>query len=208
MPVASQLARIIEEASPQIPNPNPILEQYTTPGDIAARLAVNIKIRGLNNEWISDLGAGTCRLSLALSLVGVDKIIPVDADQRFAGLCIKSYERLGLEPPTYITSWIKADEGPLKPGRIGIIVMNPPFGVQRRGADTEFLLYAMSLQPYMIYAILKTGNESYHNRLAEEKGYRHQVLYREWFPIPASMEHHYSRIRRVRVNVSLFKHVR
>ena len=83
--------------------------------------------------------------------------------------------------------------------------MNPPFGVQRPHADTEMLVYAMSLGARSVYAILKSGNEHYHSRLAEKMGYSFQVLYRERFPLPATMRHHRSRIRRVAVDVVVFE---
>ncbi len=207
MPRVSQVVRLIERVSPPIPNPDPKLEQYTTPGEIAARLAQLVKLHGFIGSSIADLGAGTCRLTLALSLFGASKLVPVDADRRLAKLCLEAYEAASLEPPSYIVSWISRDRGPLSPGSVRVIVMNPPFGVQRRGADTEFLLYAMSISPERIYAILKTGNEEYHTRLAGEHGYRHMVIYTEWFPIPAVMKHHRSRIKRVKVNVSLFKRI-
>jgi len=198
----------VEEAAPPIPAPDPLLEQYTTPGDIAARLAHTVAMRDpLSNARVADLGAGTCRLSLALALYGAPHLTAVDADPRLPLLCISAFESLGLEPPSYLVSMITRAGGPLRPGSIDVVVMNPPFGVQRRGADTVFLAYAMVLGADRIYAILKTGNEDFHTRLAKEYGYRHVVLYRELFPLPATMKHHRSRIRRVEVNVSVFERI-
>lgn len=209
MPRVSRVARLVEELAPPIPNPSPMLEQYTTPGDIAARLANTIMLEGgLGDGIIADLGAGTCRLSLALALYGAERIIAVEADPRLPPLCREAFQRAGLPgPEAYILSWIKPGGGPLIEGRVDTVVTNPPFGVHKRGADTAFLTYAMQLGARLIYAILKTGNEQYHTRLAEKYGYRHRVLYREWFPIPAQMRHHRSRIRRVEVNVSVFERV-
>lgn len=164
--------------------------------------------RVLASSIVADLGAGTCRLSLALALYGAPSLVAVDADPRLPPICMEAFESLGLEPPSYILSIITRAGGPLRPGRVGLVVMNPPFGVQRRGADAVFLAYAMSLGAERIYAILKTGNEGFHTRLAEEHGYRHVVLYRELFPLPATMRHHRSRIRRVEVNVSVFEKIR
>ncbi len=162
----------------------------------------------LSYSIVADLGAGTCRLSLALALYGASSLIAVDADPRLPPLCQRAFESLGLEPPSYLVSMITRAGGPLRHESVGLVVMNPPFGVQRRGADTVFLAYAMGLGAQRIYAILKTGNEGFHTRLAEEHGYRHVVLYRELFPLPATLRHHRSRIRRVEVNVSVFEKIR
>ena len=206
---ASIVARLVEEYSPPIPEPMPMLEQYTTPGDIAARLASNMSLReDLEEASILDLGAGTCRLSLALALYGATRIVAVDVDYRLPPLCIGAFRNAGLPVlDAYIVGRIRPGTRLLVEASFDIIVMNPPFGVQRKGADTEFLVYAMSLRPRRIYAILKTGNEQYHTGLAKKYGYRHRVLYRERFPIPATMRHHKSRIRRVDVNVSVFERI-
>jgi len=202
----SRLARLIEEAVPPIPEPDPALEQYTTPGDIAARLVHTIIMREGAPRRVADLGAGTCRLSLPLLLLGAGSVIAVDADPRLPGYCIGAAEDLGVEERlSYIVSRIIRGSGPLAPGSVDIVVMNPPFGVQTPHADTEIIIYALSLRPRSVYAILKSGNEQYHSRLARSMGYRFRVLYRERFPLPATMRHHRSRMRRVDVDVAVFE---
>ncbi|MEB3807146.1 MAG: METTL5 family protein [Desulfurococcales archaeon] len=209
MPRVSEVARLVERASPRIPDPSPRLEQYTTPGDIAARLANWIALHeDLEFNRIVDLGAGTCRLSIALALYGARYIIGVDADPRLAGYCRKAFSAIGSSSlQGYIVSVIKRGSSLLRQRAVDLVVTNPPFGVQRRGMDTVFLEYAMSLGVERVYAILKTGNEQYHSRLAARHGYSHRVLYRERFPIPATMEHHRSRMRRVMVNVAVFEKI-
>jgi len=203
---ASRLARLIEETVPSIPEPDPGLEQYTTPGDIAARLAHTIVMREGPPRRVADLGAGTCRLSLPLLVLGAGSAVAVDADPRLPRYCLGAAEELGVEERlAYILSWVSRGSGPLAPGSVDIVVMNPPFGVQKPHADTEMILYALSLGPRSVYAILKSGNEQYHSRLARSMGYRFRVLYRERFPLPATMRHHRSRIRRVDVDVAVFE---
>ena len=203
----SRLESLLERMVPPIPEPRPELEQYTTPAGIALRLAQTIAMRsGLDYE-IADLGAGTCRLTAALALLGAEALVAVEADRRLTSYCIMGLERLGVEWTTSIVvGWV--GEGPSGPlARADLVVMNPPFGVQRRGADTVFLAYSFSLRPWRVYAILKSGNEDYHRRLAEEWGYSARILYREWFSLPATMAHHRSRTRRVEVDVYEFEKV-
>jgi len=203
---AARLARLVEEAIPRIPDPDPSLEQYTTPGEIAARLALTIVMREGAPGRLLDLGAGTCRLSLPLLLLGAGSVLAVDADPRLPGLCMEAAARLGVEERiTYVVSHVTRDTGPAARGRVPLVVMNPPFGVQRPHADTEMIVYALSLHPRRVYAILKSGNEHYHSRLARSMGYRFRVLYRESFPLPATMRHHRSRMRRVKVDVAVFE---
>ncbi len=203
---ASQLAILVEKYVPRIPDPDPSLEQYTTPGELAARIALEAAKSFDADARAADLGAGTCRLAAALALAGFEYIVAIEGDPRLPPLCIEGLEHLGVRGRVdIIVSRIASRQGPLAQGSIDLVVMNPPFGVQRRGADRVFLEYAFSLAPQRIYAILKSGNEDFHSRLAEGAGYAMRVLYKEWFPLPATMMHHRSRIRRVLVDVVEFE---
>ncbi|GAB6147617.1 hypothetical protein JCM10135_01580 [Stetteria hydrogenophila] len=63
----------------------------------------------------------------------------------------------------------------------------------------------MSIGAGYIYAILKSGNLDFHARKAERMGYRVILLEKALFPLPAEMEHHASRVRRVAVDVVEFR---
>ena len=199
---AHQLAILVERHVPRIPEPDPGLEQYTTPGELAAMLALTAARSMPPGARAADLGAGTCRLAAALALAGFEEIVAVEGDPRLPPLCRAGLEELGVDDRVgVVNAWITGSQGPLAPGSVDLVVMNPPFGVQRRGADRVFLEYAFHLRPARVYAILKSGNESFHRRLAEGAGYALRVLSREWFPLPATMAHHRSRMRRVLVDV-------
>lgn len=194
----SRLAKILEGTVPKIPDPKGELEQYTTP----AELALKVSLVALRNgrKRIADLGAGTCRIAIAALLLGASKAIAIDLDQRLPSLCIKAAEKLHVaDRLTYVVSRLSAEIGPLN--HIDAIVTNPPFGVRKRGADKEFLLYAMSIKVPIIVAIVKSGNLYFHKRIALNRGYRLRLLWNETFPIPASMPEHRSRIRRVMIDV-------
>ncbi|MFN4046207.1 MAG: METTL5 family protein [Acidilobaceae archaeon] len=201
------LAAILEKAAPPIPEPLRDLEQYTTPSELALSIAQHAKLSGLLDDAIVvDLGAGTCRLALAALMLGAPKAVAVEADHRLAELCVGAAETLGLEGRLqFVTSMVLRDEGPLAPGYNYLVLSNPPFGVWRRGADTEVILYGLRLKPLRMYAILKASTLDYHRGLALKEGYSVEVLWRRLFPIPASMEHHESRIRRVEVNIVCFR---
>ncbi|MEM1873294.1 MAG: RsmD family RNA methyltransferase [Acidilobaceae archaeon] len=202
-----ELARLLEKAAPRIPSPRLNLEQYTTPADLALKLALHAKLSGLLEDGVvADLGAGTCRLALAALLLGASKAVAVEADLRLSSLCLEAARELGVSDRLlFIASRVGRAEGPLARGGPDVILMNPPFGVHRRGSDTEFLLYAFSLEPSRVYAILKSGNLSYHASLSAENGYRARRLWSDRVDIPACMRHHKSRVRRVKVDIICFE---
>jgi len=200
-----RLALLLSKLSPPIPNPRADLEQYTTPAELALRAALRAITIGGPTASYADLGAGTCRLSLALALLGAGRVAAVEFDERLCSICLSAIVDSGYEGVIQpICSHIDSGHGPLSPSRVEVIVMNPPHGVQRRGADREFLEYAFKLKPHTIIAILKSGNLDFHKRLASLWGYRTRLLWVDTIEIPASMPHHRSRIRRVKVDVIEF----
>ena len=203
----SRLAIELDRSVPPIPGPRRELEQYTTPGDLAARLAwAALEILGPGEWRFADLAAGTCRISAALALVGMGPGVAVEADPRLAPLCLEGLSRLGLlGAVSPVVSWIARDRGPLARGAFELVASNPPFGVWRRGADTEVILYGLRLRPRLLLAILKHGNLDYWARVAGSEGYRVRLLLTYPFPIPASMRRHRSRIRRVEVDLVGFE---
>lgn len=200
------LAAAIEESVPPIERPSHRLEQYTTPGELAALIAVDASRRLDSCSWAADLGAGTCRLAAAVAFILGCRVVAVEVDRRLAGPCRLGLSRLGVESEVvFVSSWVGGSSGPLV-GRPDLVVTNPPFGVVRRGADWEILGYALGrLRPRLVYAILKSGNLEFHSVMASRRGYKASLLARSEFPIPASMPHHRSRIRRVSVDVVLFE---
>jgi len=201
-----RIAALLDKVSPPIPEPAVELEQYTTPSELALK-AASILLEYTGNEGVYvDLGAGTCRLSLALLLLGASKVVAVELDSRLCPLCIESASRVGVsERMAVICSRITSSTGPLTPHSVDGVIMNPPYGVWRRGADREFIEYAFSLRPRIAIAILKAGNLHFHSRIASRAGYEAKLLWSDSIEIPASMPHHRSRIRRVAVDVIAFK---
>ncbi len=201
----SRLAKILEELVPRIPNPEEKLEQYTTPAELALKVARVALEEG--GKVVADLGAGTCRIAIAALLLGASKAIAIEYDRRLSNLCLDAAKRLDVSSRLlYVISRITAEKGPLK--EVDVIITNPPFGVKRRGADKEFLLYAMSTETPIIIAIVKSGNLYFHKHIALENGYGLKLLWSEDFPIPASMPRHRSRMRRVKVDVIELRQLR
>lgn len=198
-----RLKVLLEQLIPPIESPSRDLEQYTTPAEIALAMASWAREAGiLEGSSVADLGAGTCRIAAAALLLGARTAVAVDVDERLAQACLAAADRLGLNGRiSYIIGYISGSAGPLRPGLVDIVMMNPPFGVWRRGADREFLEYSMYLRPKAIIAVVKSGNLEFHQRLSHDRGYRLKLIGVYDFPIPASMPHHRSRIRRVKVDV-------
>ena len=112
---------------PVHPQNSAFLEQYQTEGNIAAKWLHLIQgLDGLSGKSVLDLGAGNGILGHGAQLLGA-KVIFVEMDKEAASLC----ERLG--------ETICGDVTKVKLPNVDIVIMNPPWGVQRKGADRAFL---------------------------------------------------------------------
>ena len=112
---------------PVHPQNSAFLEQYQTEGNIAAKWLHLIQgLDGLSGKSVLDLGAGNGILGHGAQLLGA-KVIFVEMDKEAASLC----ERLG--------ETICGDVTKVKLPKVDIVIMNPPWGVQRKGADRAFL---------------------------------------------------------------------
>ena len=58
--------------SPDFKDPNPDLEQYATPVDIAAEIVNKANSRGHLSGKVADLGCGTGRLAIGAAILGAD----------------------------------------------------------------------------------------------------------------------------------------
>jgi putative methylase len=120
-------------------SPSAELEQYYTPATIAARLLHFAFIRGdITGKRVVDLGCGTGVLALGAALLG-GAVTGVDSDERALEIARANATLLDVE-----VTWLKSDIGGFE-GSYDTVVMNPPFGAQKRRSDRPFLRKAVSV---------------------------------------------------------------
>ncbi len=187
------LERILEEI-PGFKKPMRILEQYQTPSWLVAEMIFTAALKGDLGERASDLGCGTGRISAALALMGVDQVLCIDISCRDLEAAKEHLSRLGLLDRVEIICW-DLFQGPLRD--LGLVVMNPPFGVYRRGSDLVFLRTAMKAS-HTIYSIHKYNDESLNliRSTALKEGFNTEVLGIYNMEISAMFESHRRRIYR------------
>ena len=122
--------------SPDFVKPKPELEQYSTPPDIAFEILKKVNSAGNLSGKIADLGCGTGRLSIAAAILGAE-VTGFEIDEEAINIA-KEYSRRENLDIKWITKPIEAIEE-----EFDTVIMNPPFGSQRPGADRIFLEKAM-----------------------------------------------------------------
>ncbi len=131
-------------------DPKPSLEQYPiTPA--GASLILSIIANTYNDIFdkiIADLGCGTGILAIGTALLGAKQVIGVDIDQKQLEIATKNAELLDVAEKI---KWLKMDIRDFSI-KVDVIIQNPPFGVQNRGADVIFLTKAIE-NAEIIYSI-------------------------------------------------------
>ena len=125
------------------PSPQPSLEQYTIPANVAATVlyVAAYTYNDIIDETVLDLGCGTGRLALGAAFLGAKQVIGIDIDKTAVRVALKNSEKIGLKNKV---QWIVADIGAIH-GKFDTILQNPPFGIQKRKADRKFLKKALEV---------------------------------------------------------------
>ena len=139
------------------PTPSPNLEQYTIPADAAAT-TLYIAAYANNdiiNKTVLDLGCGTGRLALGAAFLGAKEVVGIDIDRTAVNTAAQNAAETGLAEKT---RWIAADIEAIR-GKFDTVLQNPPFGVQKRGADRRFLEKALAAAN-TVYSLHKSVHDS------------------------------------------------
>jgi putative methylase len=198
------LERALQQVEPH-PLPKAYLEQYTLPVDVAAEwLFIAAYINDdIINKAVVDLGCGTGILALGAVFIGAKKAIGVDIDKAAVEIAEKNAEKLGIEEKV---QWFTGDIDSLT-GSFDTVLQNPPFGVQKRGADRKFLLKALELAP-VVYSLHKSGegNRAFIKRFIEQHGGKVTGIFPMKLNIPRLFKFHTK--RKYMVEVDLYRIVR
>lgn len=181
------------------PKPKPSLEQYPTPVKLAVKVLRVAYFKGdIRGKVILDLGCGTGTLSIGAALLGAHYVIGVDIDRSALDVASMNAERLGVSD---VIDWVQADVARLNlNGRCDTVIQNPPFGVQRRGADRIFLSKALE-NGRVVYSMHKSETDEFIKSYIEKYGGRIEAIYLSEIEIPYLFSFHRKPKHTVRINV-------
>lgn len=149
----------------QFSSPKIELEQYPTGAHIASRMlyTADNSFEDVNSKVVADFGCGCGTLGLAAGLLGAGSVIGLDIDIESLEIASANADELELD-----MNFIQCDIRNLKwRGQVvETVVMNPPFGTRRKGADMEFLSAAMKVASQAVYSLHKTTTREHVKRAA------------------------------------------
>ena len=168
--------------SPDFRQPIPELEQYSTPPDIALEIIKKVNASGNLSGKVADLGCGTGRLAIAAAILGA-KVTGFEIDEKAIGIAKDYSKRNDLE-----ITWINQPVEGIQ-DNFDTVIMNPPFGSQRPGADKIFLEKAMEIAAH-VWTIHLSGTRKFIEKLVEDNNCQIIELYEFRYPLRKTMPFH------------------
>jgi putative methylase len=168
----------------------------TPPERAADLLETGVADGGIVGRSVVDLGCGTGRLAIGAALLGAERVVGVEIDPELAAVATSAAQAAGVEVEV-----TRSDVREFR-GASDTVVMNPPFGAQRRGADRPFWDAAFATARRAVYAFSLSESRTFIARRAVARS-AHVVASR---PVPWELTRtfaHHSR-RRVPLAVDLW----
>lgn len=184
-------------------SPQPELEQYRTPGNVAAELLwLAYSLGEIEGKVVADLGAGTGVLSIGAILLGAERVYAVEKDKRALEIARENARSLGVEDRI---EFINADVSEFSK-RVDTVVMNPPFGSQVKHADRPFLIKAFEVGD-VVYSIHLSKPEVRNFIETFVVGAGFGITHRLTLPfeIPAQFWFHKKRLEKIYIDVYRFE---
>lgn len=172
------------EKVPRFESPDPSLEQYPTPATIAADAVFWAYSNGdVEGAKVMDLGCGPGILSIGAWLMGAGMVVGYDVCEVAVRMAENYARSVGAGIEYRVSDVRSVAEG------ADTVIMNPPFGSQRRNADRPFLDKAME-SAEKVYSIHMAGTLDFVRDYAEARG-RRLLSYRFYkYDIPHTFEFH------------------
>ncbi|CAM6095762.1 unnamed protein product [Calypogeia fissa] len=198
----SMLGGVSQFSSPKIE-----LEQYSTGPHIASRMLYMAQnsFGDISDKVVADLGCGCGTLGIGAVLLDAGHVVGVDIDSDALEIAKDNVLELEVEMDLLQANlqtlpW----RGPV----VDTVVMNPPFGTRRKGADMEFLSAALKIAEKTVYSLHKTTTREHVKRgaLRDFGAKSAEVLCELRYDLPALYKFH--KKREVEIAVDLWRFTR
>lgn len=184
---------IILEKIDGFENPKIWLEQYVTPANLASFILTNAKLFG-DLKTVFDLGCGTGILAIGSAILGAYSV-GIDIDVEALKIARNNAKKLKVA-----VDFLACDVRDLKLKRKVTVIMNPPFGIQRKHADRSFIEKAFEIAE-VVYSIHSVGSEVFVKKRAEKSGFKITHLWKFTIPLKRTYSFHEKAFKFIPVEV-------
>jgi len=149
----------------QFASPKVELEQYPTGPHIASRMLFTAEnsFGDITGKVVADLGCGCGTLGIAAALLDAGQVVGIDLDDDALALAQENCAELEVD-----MEFVHANisQLPIRGLHVDTVIMNPPFGTRRKGADMEFLSAGLKVAGTAVYSLHKTSTRAHVKRIA------------------------------------------
>ncbi|CAH9077368.1 unnamed protein product [Cuscuta epithymum] len=149
----------------QFTKPKIELEQYPTGAHIASRVLYTAETSygDVSNKVVADFGCGCGTLGIGAALLEAEHVIGLDIDSESLEIAVANAENLEVD-----MDFVQCDISKYqwKGQMFDTVVMNPPFGTRKKGADMDFLFVALKVASHAVYSLHKTTTREHIRRAA------------------------------------------
>ncbi len=161
-------------------------EQYDTPPETATSMLLEANRRGhLQDLTVADLGCGTGRLAIGAALLGARAVEGVEVDEKALAQARETATTMEvIDRCTFSLSEVSHWQG-----QVDTVIMNPPFGSQRKRADRPFMEKALNVASH-IHTLHLGLNTSYWETTLARRGIEVETVQRFNIELPYTYPHH------------------
>ncbi|KAL2321301.1 hypothetical protein Fmac_030270 [Flemingia macrophylla] len=141
------------------------LEQYPTGPHIASRMLFTAEnsFEDVSDKVVADFGCGCGTLGVAAALLSAEHVLSIDVDPESLEIASLNAEELELDMDFIHANVLDLGwRGPI----VDTVIMNPPFGTRKKGADLDFLSAALKVASQAVYSLHKTSTRDHVKRTA------------------------------------------
>lgn len=179
----------------EIPDPRPDLEQYRTPPSMVCDILFEALARGdIRGKNVCEMGCGGGPFAIGSWILGAVEVLGIDVDEKALQVAKDNIARAREElvevphSPFELMSHDLNEPIPLSP-RFDTVLMNPPFGAQKKHADRPFIERAMEVSS-ICYSIHNGNSYQFLQRISEAIGAEVEILWEDTIEIPSMFHFH------------------
>ena len=184
------------EAVPDFDAPDAAKEQYRTPPAVAAQFLWLAAEEGdIRGKRVLDLGCGTGMLAKGAAVLGAAEVFGVDVDAAAVAVARTSVPT-GTFAVADVAAWL--------PPAVDTVLMNPPFGAQRKGADRVFYqraAEAVAAAGGAVWFLQQPSNERFLTAFFAELGLRVERAHVWDYPLEQRFAFHHHGVATVPVGL-------
>jgi len=190
---------IILQRVPNYQRPNPYIEQYMTPANIAADIIFTAFHFGdIKDKKVVDLGCGTGIFSIGAKIVNANEVIGIDIDEESIKIA-NNYSKEINEDIKFLTLDVKDFDI-----KCDTVITNPPFGAQKsnRCADRAFIEKGFEISK-LIYSLHLTKTIPFIEKLVSSLD--GEITYQKKYLFPIKQIYFFHKKKKENVNITLLR---